>query len=332
MLSELNSLPSLVSSELHYERAFKLFLATVDNSLNHKLWLVQSVPELLHSNTDRVSVLSVGCGDGNTDVDVLLPLLKKYGQVTYHGIEPNSIHRELFLTRLTTGLRDSDCSVKTLEGNITQFKTSHIEVLLYDCKFEDFTPPSGSPQYDMVLCGHSLYYITPLGQSIHRLLFSLLSPTGHLIIIHSTPGGIPQFQRCSGVISGSHNITTFTILDELYTLLDIRVPFRTEWIPQLTTNKSSEVKVHIADTYLNVDCIFDENQDETARLLLGFFIDKNLSDATKKQMEELRHLMKSMSSQNKGGEWLFWQPEGRIIVKAPSAGSSNGREANSATN
>ncbi|KAK9680352.1 hypothetical protein K7432_015966 [Basidiobolus ranarum] len=328
MISDLDSLPSLISSEPLYERAFKLFLDVVDNSRNHKLWLVQCVPELLNSKTDKVSVLSVGCGDGNTDIEVLLPLLEKYDIATYHGIEPNNLHRERFLTRLKTGLRDSDYSVNTLDGNITQFKTSHMEVLLYGCKFEDFTPPSGSPQYDIILCGHSLYYISPLGQSLHRLLFSLLSSTGHLIIIHSTPGGIPQFQRSSGVNSGSHNITTFNILGELHTLLDIQEPFRVKWIPQLTTKTSSEVTVHIADSYLNVDCVFNETQDENARLLMGFFIDKNLTTATKKQMDDLRNLMRSMSAQTKDGEWIFCHPEGHIIVKAPYAGSTNGKEGN----
>ncbi|ORX95913.1 hypothetical protein K493DRAFT_351227 [Basidiobolus meristosporus CBS 931.73] len=189
MLAKLELLPDLAAPGVLYDRGFKFFLDSVDNSLSQKYWINENIPELLPSNQSQISVLSVGCGDGSTELDLLTSLSKKGRKVIYHGIEPNAIHRSRFLQNLESKF----CSKASDKGDgIAGFQTSNLEMLLFNCAFEEFQPLQEFQQYDLIMCGHSLYYARSLSASLHRLLFELLSSDGHLVIVHATSNGLPQ--------------------------------------------------------------------------------------------------------------------------------------------
>ncbi|MFT7387209.1 MAG: SAM-dependent methyltransferase [Candidatus Endobugula sp.] len=110
---------------------------------------------------DSTSLLSVGCGAGDLDVNILAAGKAHTSTISYVGLEPDPQQCERFVDRMGLG---NDNSIH-IEGHNTSF--------------EDF---SGDLRFDLVMMVHSLYYMDNPEQAIDDAL-NLVSEGGRLVIL-----------------------------------------------------------------------------------------------------------------------------------------------------
>lgn len=129
---------------------------------------------------DTLSVLSIGSGEGDIDIEIihsLLPSLNpRWKKLRYVALEPNPIHRDRFLERLDKASFDEN-----------------VEVLVSEDCFEPGRFES-EEKYDLVMLTHVLYYFKEPYQAIQTAL-SQTKESGQVVIVHQTATGIPQIQR-----------------------------------------------------------------------------------------------------------------------------------------
>lgn len=122
------------------------------------------------------SVLSVGCGEGDVDFELIRALLSElsppWESLRYVALEPNATHREGFLRRL------DDLSFD-----------ERLNISVVDQPFEELDLSEHQGQYDLVLFVHVFYYFEqPYG--IIRDALRLTKEGGQVVIVHQTPIGI----------------------------------------------------------------------------------------------------------------------------------------------
>ncbi|MGI9307783.1 MAG: class I SAM-dependent methyltransferase [Gammaproteobacteria bacterium] len=118
----------------------------------------QMVPQL---DTERASFLSLGCGAGELDVNILAAGKQHAAAVSYVGLEPDPRQCEAFLRRMESV---SDAS---------------IDVEVHNTRFEDFNEQR---RFDLVLMVHSIYYMENPAQALANAR-KLVSESGKLVIL-----------------------------------------------------------------------------------------------------------------------------------------------------
>lgn len=122
-------------------------------------WFAEHViPQL---SKDSTSLLSVGCGAGDLDVNILAAGKAHTSTISYVGLEPDPHQCERFVARMAFG---NDNSIR-IEGHNT--------------RFEDY---SADRRFDLVIMVHSLYYMDNPEQAIEEAL-NLVSERGRLVIL-----------------------------------------------------------------------------------------------------------------------------------------------------
>lgn len=116
------------------------------------------IPQL---STERAAFLSIGCGAGELDVEILAAGKAQTSSIAYVGLEPDPQQCEAFLSRMA---RESDAD---------------IQVQAHNSGFEQFT---GEQRFDLVLMVHSLYYMDNPAQMLDAAL-NLVSESGRLVIL-----------------------------------------------------------------------------------------------------------------------------------------------------
>ena len=148
---------------------------------------------------DTFSVLSVGSGEGDIDLEIIhsfIPQLKPQGKnLKYVALEPNPIHRDRFLERLE--------------------QTSFDENIEISVRSDSFKPNQDTEEkYDLILLTHVLYYFDNPYQAIKTAL-NQTKEDGKVVIIHQTATGIPQIQQ-------EHMLVAKGNLNEMFTAEDIK--------------------------------------------------------------------------------------------------------------
>jgi len=116
------------------------------------------IPEL---STDSASLLSVGCGAGDLDVEILTAGRKHAAAISYVGLEPDPDQCEKFVLRMQQPGDDT------------------IQVEAHNTRFELFTEQR---RFDVVIMVHSLYYMDNPEESIASAL-ELLKEGGKLVLL-----------------------------------------------------------------------------------------------------------------------------------------------------
>ena len=195
--------------ETMYADSYKIRKAASTMTSSARLWLCENSEMLIDqsiSSSDRTSfsVLSIGCGDGDIDIEFLKTLsnhfAKKSCHLEYICLEPNACHRDIFLQRLSNmSLGD------------------HVSIEVHKESFGYSTGFSSLKRYNLILISHVLYYFK-YPDVIIKSALSLTKPSGNLLIIHQTSTGIPQIQKkIMQKIKGNEN-ELFTT-DEIHTIL-----------------------------------------------------------------------------------------------------------------
>ncbi len=155
-----------------YARCFRTYQALSGERAAMLDWLRQAQAFRIRRRREP-AILSVGCGPGNFDLKVLRMLARRYGALSYVGLEPNPRHRRAFSARLA------------------RLPLSAARITLVDAAFERYTT---TRRFDFIFLTHCLYYIPDRDRAIRRAL-ALLRAGGRLIIFNQTPRGIDVLQR-----------------------------------------------------------------------------------------------------------------------------------------
>lgn len=167
---------NLELTEAQYAEAFKVFRSKSVQTQTMLEWLVCYARTEIQPKKQLLSILSVGAGNGDFDIQFARRITNLYKSTIYSVIEPNQVLIEQF-----------------------KQKTDTESFTFYNEKYENFKPRG---KFDLILIVHSLYYfVDPL--NVIQLSLDLLEEGGHLVIFNSASVGIAQLRnRLTGIIPG----------------------------------------------------------------------------------------------------------------------------------
>ncbi|MFT6087470.1 MAG: SAM-dependent methyltransferase [Glaciecola sp.] len=148
-------------SDEDYAQCLESFEASSDQRFEMLHWLEKNVLSQMSKGSN--SILSVGCGTGAFDEQILHNLIGRMEQIKYLGIEPNKLEAADFVKRM---------QVKSAENTVVDSS-----VLV-----EKFGGRSFAEEFDLVLFVQSIYYLDDRNDAIDAAL-DALSPGGVLIIV-----------------------------------------------------------------------------------------------------------------------------------------------------
>jgi SAM-dependent methyltransferase len=134
-----------------------------------------------HDTSSPLRILSLGCGDGDLDLPLLLGLVAD-GPVDYVGIDLNARSLERFRARLA--------DTTSANGDARLSVTLHAR---------DLWDVSDATGFDVVLLAHVLYYTTDPSALIDHVLHRLVRTDGRLLIVHSAHEGVPAVMADAGL-------------------------------------------------------------------------------------------------------------------------------------
>ncbi|NES22884.1 MAG: methyltransferase domain-containing protein [Symploca sp. SIO3E6] len=242
--------------------------------------------ERSYSNSDKdhtFSVLSIGSGEGDIDLEIihsLLPRLKpRWKRLRYVAIEPNSIHRDRFLQRLDQASFDES-----------------VEVCVRD---ECFEPGrlAGEKQYDLVLLTHVLYYFDEPYQAIQSAL-TQTKEGGQVVIVHQTARGIPQIQQ-------EYMLEAKGDQNEMFTAEDIK---------RLLETQSHQHQYYHVDARLDVtECL---QRLESGVKIMSFCMECDLRQLQEAKFAKILQAFWRMAEIEDSGRAFIQEPIGIFVLKA----------------
>lgn len=132
----------------------------------------------------HLSMLSIGCGDGELECSFLAGLAEQTSRPSIHfvGIDPNPGHIEACNARIMK---------EVSEGILPK---EWIQPVLRVGGLDASLPAELNERFDIVLLGHVMYYFEDKWAALETAL-SLTKPTGEVCIVHQGPEGIPEIQK-----------------------------------------------------------------------------------------------------------------------------------------
>ena len=148
-------------SDEDYAECLEVFEANSDQRLGLLNWLQTEV--LSRMSKSGSSILSVGCGTGAFDEQILQYLSGRTEHVEYLGIEPNDLEAADFLKRMQA----QNCEKMRVDASVL---------------VEKFGARSFDKGFDLILFVQSIYYLDDRNGAIDTAL-KALNPGGVLIIV-----------------------------------------------------------------------------------------------------------------------------------------------------
>jgi SAM-dependent methyltransferase len=212
------------------------------------------------------SILSVGCGSGDFDLELINLLLRQYSSLQYDAVEPNSSFLEKF------------------QHSLAQQAFSTVDLQLHALPFEAFSSQGG---FNLVHFTHSLYYIPDRERAIRQAL-DLLKKDGLLLIFHQTPWGIHQIQRqfLKRAKGDEHEELSSQDISEL--LNQLGISYRMETV----------------ESFLDVSALH-HNQLPMSDDLLSFFLECDARQLNNSFKKEVVDYIESISVIKNGHQILF---------------------------
>jgi SAM-dependent methyltransferase len=272
-----------------YAQSYELRKAASTMTVSAIEWFRNNVTLLLegsdlrsHKN-DTFSVLSIGSGEGDIDLEIihsLLPELKPpWKRLRYVALEPNSIHRDRFLQRLDEAFFDDSVDVSVRS----------------DC----FEPGSFAreEQYDLVLLTHVLYYFDDPYQAIQTAL-TQTKKGGQVVIVHQTATGIPQIQR-------EHMLEAKGNENEMFTAEDIK---------DLLDTKLNQYQFYNVEARLDVtECL---QRSETGVKIMSFCLECDLRQLQEAKFAKILQAFWRLAEIEDSGRAFIQEPIGVFVLKA----------------
>gem|GEM_PF-579048 len=232
---------------------------------------------------DTFSVLSIGSGEGDIDIEIINSLIPKlnprWKSLQYVALEPNPIHRDRFLQRLSQISFDEN-----------------VEVSVRD---EYFEPDrfEKEQKYDLVLLTHVLYYFDVPYQAIQSAL-NQTKEGGRVVIVHQTATGIPQIQ-CEFMLEAKGN------QNEMLTAEDIK---------DLLATRLHQYQFYDVETHLEVtECL---QRSETGVKIMSFCLECDLRQLQESKFTKIEQAFSRLAEINDTGRAFIREPIGIFVLQA----------------
>lgn len=130
--------------------------------------------QLLANRTSNAGLrfLSVGCGDGSFDIEVLRHISATHA-VDYVGVDPNGVSLRCF---------DQALALTAME----EVSASLLNSCAEDILAQEFDP------FDIILFSHSLYYFDEPAEVVQQYFQRFLGEQGSVIIVHAALNGVQE--------------------------------------------------------------------------------------------------------------------------------------------
>lgn len=274
-----------------YAQSYELRKAASTMTVAAIEWFHRHVTELLKqhdlssSQDNTFSVLSIGSGEGDVDLEIirsLFPRLKpQWKQLQYVALEPNPIHRDRFLKRLDKERFDQS-----------------VEVSVRDEFFEPGRFES-QQKYDLVLLTHVLYYFDNPYQAI-RTALKQTKKGGRVVIIHQTAMGIPQIQR-EYMLEAKGNKNEMFVAEDIKDLLD---------------TQSHQYQFYNVDARLDVtECL---QCSETGVKIMSFCMECDLRQLQDSKFANILRAFKRLAQVEDRGQAFIREPIGVFVLQQDS--------------
>lgn len=250
-----NSAFAPVLTDAQYAESFTAFRKSTNQRELMLAWFTRQLSELRLTSSE-LSVLSVGCGNGDFDLEIVPSLQSTGKEVHYAAVDPNQVMLNGFKERIDTSAPP-------------RFHTT-----CFNCRFEEMQL-SQSDRFDLIHFTHCLYFVDDRIGAIKRAL-SHLKDDGVVLILNSMVAGIQDIRLRYSKPALGKQFATFTG-EELRDLL------RSEHIEH-------EFEVLPGRTEIT-ECFIPGSG--TGELLLDFFLDCKTSFLPDElRSDVLRHMRK----------------------------------------
>lgn len=223
--------------------------------------LLDSLP-----HKENISILSVGSGSGDFDLQLIELVASKFKSVDYVAVEPNKVHSQQFKIRTIT---------YPLQG---------IRFRIYTLPFEELRIDT---HFDLIHFTHCLYYMPDRARAVLKAL-SMIVDHGIALIFHQTPMGINQIQRrFLKRVKGTEK--DMFCSKELQDILD---------------RHHIRYRLNMMDSFLDVsDCLIADS--ENSQKLISFFLECDTRQLLPEIRQEICRFINELSFCDQGRRLLL---------------------------
>jgi len=134
------------------------------------------------NSTKPFRMLSIGCGDGQIDNEIVAHL-HDYSQqsIEYVGVDTNLVHLE----EASKNLQHHRLSKQFVHSTI-----------------EDYLLSNNDKEFDLIIAVHCFYYIPERKETLRKLV-QCLKEGGKLVVVHHSAAGMHFFQKMANRIVGN---------------------------------------------------------------------------------------------------------------------------------
>jgi SAM-dependent methyltransferase len=168
---------------------------TFERSSTQQPLVLRALEELIGSHqgeSDPLRILSVGCGSGILDNQLIASIASSSRSFKYTGVDPNPVACRRFRKSFAA------LALKNVE---LELKVQGIEAL-------DINEP-----FDIIQLTHALYYFKDPADTLEKLR-NLLAPNGKLIMVHAPNEHLNQLSECFWSHHVDHDIWFSNRLEE----------------------------------------------------------------------------------------------------------------------
>ena len=237
-------------------------------------WLLDNGSDLIPADTPRI--LSLGCGDGAFDIEIIDHLVKTKGWFQFSGLDFNATDLGQFRHVLST--RD-----ESVRSNVS----------LHYMKYDASSRLSG--HYDFIYMVHFLHSFEDVLPVIRNAIAHLL-PGGKLLIVQQKKQGIYELKQ------------------RFRDLLTNRKFHSSEEIKALLQGEGIAFASHTIDTYFDISVMRRMSLD--ALLLMSFCFTDDLAVLDKQQQEQIRKEFLAYATEEANGVPVIYEPMDAIVCRA----------------
>lgn len=282
-----------------YQQGFAthLSLLTMPDTLDY---INENIDKYVSHTTGSFRVLSIGCGDGRFDLDLLEIISQRFPllNIEYVGLEPNQHRLALFKENIS----------------LRSFVSRHY-FHLQQTDFDSYENRTTDEKFDLILCIRVLYYMHDCLESTFIQLINRLTAKGKIFVVHKSPSGICQIIHAAGLakLSPIHVCNTRNLRQAL----------------EKVVSQISGVRFSIMylDNYVDIKCLKHINSNEKSERekalgLLSFYLGKNLIGVDEKLIEKIvfeRILpLVTFQTEENPDSCLMFHPVGIIVIETHS--------------
>jgi len=233
----------IVQDDNFYADVFRVFKDNEIATLSTSDWFNCHMSSLngQRNSTSPFRMLSIGCGDGQIDNEIVAHLYD-YSQplIEYVGVDTNLVHLEEASKNLQH------------HGLSTQFIHSTVEEYLLSNK--------NDKEFDLIIAVHCFYYIPERKETLEKLV-QCLKEGGKLVVVYHSAAGIHFFQKMTNRIVG--NSTTKVQVSALE-------------IEDILSSLDVLFRVNIENVVIDVSSCMKKPLSQDGLKLLSFFLERDI--------------------------------------------------------